>query len=195
MKFKIFIGAILAISLLPSIAVAEINLADKYEDLEIINTQDWREGDFDMPWSDLIILEDDFEGDYLAVLDREKGSGGLGAETGIVSEWSKNVVKAHYYLRAKGMFVKGKTYLSPAKTMMLKIGESTFEMEGSNGTFEITPDIVKAMKDNPDSIPKIKITPKDEGGLMGFSEMVYKIGEDTVDTWQYIYQDKEIALE
>ena len=68
-------------------------------------------------------------------------------------------------------------------------------MEGSDGTFEITPDIIKAMKNNSDSIPKMKITPKDEGGLTGFSEMVYEIGEDTVDAWQYIYQDKEIALE
>ena len=195
MKLKNLLGTILAISLMPSIAVAEMSLADKYEDLEIIYTQDLLNGDLDMPWSELIIAEDDFEGDYLAVLDREKVKGHGGFQKGAFSEWSKGKVKVYYYSSVKGMFGGGNSFISPAKTMMLKIGDSKFSLQGDSGTFEITPDIVNAIKANPNSVPKVKITPKDEGGFAGFSEMVYEIGEDTVDAWQYIYQDKEIALE
>lgn len=93
------------------------------------------------------------------------------------------------------MFGGGNSVVSPAATMMLKIGDSKFSLKGNNGTFEITSDIIRAIEANPNSVPKVKITFKDEGGFASFSEMVYEIGEDTVDAWQYLYQNKEIALE
>ena len=189
------LGAILTVSLLPSIAMAEMSLADKYLDLEIINTQELRDGELDMPWSEVIIVEDDFDGDYLAVLDKEKTNGSMGYQKGAFSEWSKNQVKVHYYSQVKGMFGGGNTAVFPAKTMTVKIGGNKFDLKGSDGVFTITPDIVKAMKSNPDSIPKLKITPPQESAMFGFSEMVYEVGEDTLDAWEYIYQGKEIALE
>jgi hypothetical protein len=195
MKSRILLGAILAISLMPSIAIAETSLKDQYKDLEIVDTQDWRKGEFDLPWSETVIVEDDFNGDYLAVLDHKKAGGGIFSKKGIISEWSKDKVKVHYYGRVKAMFLvpAGDTSVSPVKTMTLNIGKNTFDLEGSDGTFVITPEIVKAMKDNPGSIPKMKVTPKDEGGFTGFTEVVYEIGEDTVKAWEFIYQDKEIA--
>jgi hypothetical protein len=196
MKLRILLGAILAISLLPSIAMAEMSLKDKYKDLQIVDTQDLRDGEFDLPWSEAVIVEDDFKGDYLAVLDRKKIGGGLiGFQKGIISEWSKNQVKVHYYGRPKTMFffTAGDTYISPVETVTLNIGENTFDLEGSEGTFVITPAIVQAMKDNPESIPKMKITPKDLGNMTGFKEEVFEIGAETVKAWQFIYQDKEIA--
>jgi hypothetical protein len=70
MKLRILFSAILAISLLPSVAVAEMSLSDKYQNLNVVNPDDWREGDFDMTWSKLVVAEDDFDGQYLAVFDR-----------------------------------------------------------------------------------------------------------------------------
>ena len=196
MKLKVLFGAILAVSFLPSIALAEMSLADKYLDLDIVNTQDLRDGDFDLPWSEVVIIEDDFDGDYLAVLDKEKSEGGMGYKKGAFSEWSKNQVKAYYYSQVKGMFGSvSSTAVVPAKTMTVKIGASKFDLKGTDGVFTITPEVVKAMKDNPDSIPKLKITPQENNSMFGFSEMVYEVGEDTLDAWDYIYQGKEIALE
>jgi hypothetical protein len=196
MKSRILLGAILAISLMPSITMAEMSLKDQYKDLEIVDTQDWRDGKFDLPWSEAVIVEDDFKGDYLAVLDRKKIDGGLiGFKKGIISEWSKSQVKVHCYGKAKAMFffTAGDTYISPVETVTLNIGENTFDLEGSEGTFVITPAIVQAMKDNPESIPKMRITPKDVGGMTGFKEEVYEIGAETVKAWQFIYHDKQVA--
>ncbi|MEO0853431.1 MAG: hypothetical protein AAFY15_08015 [Cyanobacteria bacterium J06648_11] len=75
------------------------------EGFPIVNDRDWR-ASVDpvrqaerIPWSRPVIVRDDFDGDYLAVIDRNfLGNFHLnGAETGVITNWSRNYIRVIVY--------------------------------------------------------------------------------------------------
>ena len=68
-------------------AIEEVNTKSKTKsEIPVVDAQRWRRGKFKFPWSQPVMVNDYFEGKYLAVLDRQKLKGGFCAEKGIVSE-------------------------------------------------------------------------------------------------------------
>lgn len=187
MKLKILIGAILAVSLLPSIAVAEMSLADKYEDLEIVNQDDWRSFSFgDIIWSEPVIVQDDFEGESLAVFDRNKTGSMMwhGKESGIVSMWNQKNIRVYYYLReeSKNLLENDKFTIREAETLTIKVGDELFNLEGKNGNFSMTAELANALANAPEGETKIRLTLEDSG-----ENITNKIGKDTVKSWKTVY--------
>lgn len=192
-KSSAFIGIILAINLIPSIALADSKVeSNTNSDLPVVNTQDWREGKFGkIDWSEVVMIKDDFDGNYIAVLDR-KHNGGLlrSIKQGVVSEWSKKKIKVHYYSKMKPMIGKGYMQVAPIETMILKVGEDIFELTGKNGTFVVTNEIKKALSDAKGDEPKMKITIKKNEAMLAHDvgEMIVEIGEETIEAWKTVYQ-------
>lgn len=197
MKLKFLLGTILAINLMPSIAIAETSLADKYENLDIVYAEDWRNGDFDMAWSEVVIVDDDFDGQYLAIFDREK-KGALGAEAGIITEWSKKQIKVNFYHAVKQIFGGTRMSVGYAEKIALRVGDSVFKLESKDGIYEVTPEMAKAFANAPDEPVKMKMYPSENEGneyFTAFGEAVFELDIETIDSWKILYGNKEVALQ
>lgn len=187
MKLKVLLGAIVAVSLLPSVAIAEMSLADKYLDLEIVSQDDWRSFSFDdLVWSEPVIVQDDFEGEQLAVFDRNKSGNitWLGKESGIVSMWTQKNIRVFYYLReaTKSIIEPDKFTIKEAETLGIKVGDKIFKLEGNNGNFAMTEELANALANAPEGETKIRLTLEGSG-----ENITNNIGEDTVESWKTVY--------
>ena len=197
MKSKVLLGAIAVIGMLPSIALAEMSLGDKYQNLDIIYANDWREDNLDMPWSDVVIVEDDFDGQYLAVFDREKRSS-LSVEVGIISEWSKKQLKVNFYHKIKQFIGKSPLKIGYAERIALKVGDSVFKLESKDGIYQVTPEMAKAFANAPDKIVKMRVYPSENDGIGdvgALQEVTIELDMETIDAWKSIYGNQEIAAQ
>jgi hypothetical protein len=195
MKLRILFSAILAISLLPSVAVAEMSLSDKYQNLNVVNPDDWREGDFDMTWSKLVVAEDDFDGQYLAVFDREK-KGLFGAEAGIISEWSQKQIKVNFYYSVKQLFGGARVSVGYAKNISLKVGDSVFKLESNNGFYTVTDEMAKAFANAPNEPVKMRISPFENDGneyMTAFEDTTIELDMETINAWKTVYVNQEVV--
>ena len=183
-------------------------LTDSKDDSEIrlVDTQKWRKGKFKFPWSEVVMVEDDFEGNYVAVLDREKISNKfIGTSSGIVSEWSQKNIKVNFYTYAQdgvtNLFTGKNVNVIPAQSILLKIGEEIFELTGSNGTFPITEEIINAARNASAGEVKIKVIPTNGSGndllsaAYNLKETVFEIKEETIDAWKIVYDNNQVAAE
>ena len=214
---KIFIlGALLTFNLVAPITttenvLAEVNNSDtiKTEDIlaeansdsefPVVDASQWRNGKFKFPWSKPVIVDDDFDGKYLAVLDRKRNRGlGMGAEAGIVSEWSKNKIKVNFYYSVQQLFGKPRMTIGYAEKIELRVGDSTFRLEGDRGIFDVTDDMIQAFA-NAKEPAKMKIYPSEHEGNEYFTaindEAVIDIKQETVDAWNVVYGSQEVASE
>lgn len=139
----------------------------------------------------------------MAVLDRVKlRNSALSNKTGVITEWNQNNIQAHFYGKTQMMFGKDFFSVVPSETLALRVGEKSFRLTGSNGTFPITEEIKTALKDvsSNGGVVKIKLVPaKDAEGMVnsnyGFTETVLEIKQQTVDAWKVVYGSNEIASE
>ena len=225
MKKQLLFSALLSLNLIAPITVLEVRaeannsntsateqteteLTDSKDDSEfpVVNTQKWRKGKFKFPWSKVVMVEDDFEGNYVAVLDREKISNKfIGTSSGIVSEWSNKNIKVNFYTYAQdgvtNLFSGKNVNVIPAQSISLKIGEEIFELTGNNGTFPITEEIISAAKNASAGEVKIKVIPTNGSGndllsaAYNLKETVFEIKEETIDAWKIVYDNSQVAAE
>lgn len=183
MKKSAVFGAILALFLTPSIV-----LAKPISDFPSINESDWRSADADVPWSEPIIIKDDFDGDYLAVLDRNF-SGSVfwaGQESGVVSNWSQRYIRviAYKVTQSCGLFSCGDNEMVlETKTLDIKVGDKVFKLTGENGNFPVSEELATALRNAPFGEAKIRITLEESGATIDSD-----IGKDTVKAWKTVYQ-------
>lgn len=194
MKKQIAIATLLATNLIMSVAVAEENIKpNDSQNYPVVNQEDWRSFKFDdIPWSVPVIMKDDFDGDKLAVMDRNK-TGGMfffGKESGIVSMWAENQIRVYQYFREQKDMITDEWIVKEASTLSIKIGEEVFRLDGKNGNFKVEDDLAQALANAPEGKSKIKITFEDDGG-----DVVNDIGEGTVKAWKIVYGDEEVAAE
>lgn len=215
MKKYFLLGILLTFNLIAPIAITEVKAeADNSdtpatEEIEakpstnteypVVDTQQWRKGDFGFPWSQVVMVDDDFDGKYLAVLDRERNKGlGIGAEVGIISEWSKKHIKVNFYYSVRQLFGKPRMTIGYAERIELRVGDSTFKLEGDRGLFEVTDEMIEAFA-NVEEPAKMKIYPSEHEENEYFTaindEAVIEIKQLTVDAWNVVYGEQEVAFE
>jgi hypothetical protein len=200
MKIKAFTFAtltLLSLSAAPAFAQKVDEFGDKVETAKpsidmnkypIIASGDWRSAKPKIPWSTPVVVRDDFEGDYLAVFDRNYQGGGIlsDRETGITSNWSRQHLRIYAYDKVTICSFLCKSVESTRETnnVSIKAGKKVFQLEGKNGNFPISEELAAALRDAPPGETKIKV--KFEGSGV---DVVNNIGDKTVHAWKTVYQD------
>jgi hypothetical protein len=165
------------------------NAAVNVQNLPVISNTDWRSEKARIPWSTPVLVRDDFEGDYLAVLDRNYENDALsGFETGVITNWSRRKLRIYSYDTVKScnvLFCKKRNVAGrEAKKVAIKAGSQIFRLNGVDGNFELSEAVASALKNSPAGDTKIKIQFEESG-----VEIVSDIGKGTVAAWKTVYQD------
>jgi hypothetical protein len=150
-----------------------------------IRIKDWRDpSSFTPPWSTPVLVNDDFDGTYLAVFDHnfqtEGGLFGMGGsgEHGFQSNWSDKVIRAYYYTKTSG----GAT-IRETSSLTIKVGGKIYKLTGEKGNFAVTPELAYALKTAPLEVAMIKAEFADSG-----IPYTSDIGTGTVTAWRAVYQ-------
>ncbi len=159
-----------------------------FSDYPVVNAGDWRSHKAKIEWSIPVVVRDDFDGDYLAVFDKNYQKNFLsGHENGIVSNWSRNYLRIYAYdtIKVCGTFVcKVREETRETSSVSVKVGAQVFKLEGKDGNFKISEEMAYALKNAPSGDTKIKVMFEGQG-----IEVVNDIGKHTVSAWQKVYQD------
>ncbi|WP_038026184.1 hypothetical protein [Synechococcus sp. PCC 7336] len=161
--------------------------ADGYR---IVNEGDWRtafSSGRSIPWSEPVMVRDDFDGDYLAVLDRNyDGSLTWGnKDAGVISNWSRNYIRVVAYTRERQCgFWSCNTNETVQETSRLrvKVGDTVYNLEGVNGNFPVSEELAAALRNAPPGEAKIRISIEGSGASIDND-----IGLDTVEAWRVVY--------
>lgn len=150
-------------------------------DLPEINESTWRQ-QRGVSWSQLIIVRDDFEGDYLAVLDNSYSISGFFTRkvSGILTNWSADQLAIHAYEKEDDNFVLSYSCW-PVEKVTLKVGEQTFSLHGENNIFPIHDELANVLASQPEETPMLTYR-----GLDG-AIVTREIGRGTVEAWGMIY--------
>jgi hypothetical protein len=158
------------------------------QNLPVVNNEDWRTAKAKVPWSTPILIRDDFDGDYLAVLDRNYTIDLQNQESGIITNWSRRKLRIYSYDTVKKCNIltctKKPVAGREASTVAIKAGKQVFRLTGDNGNFEISDEIAAALKNAPPGDTKIKVQFEGSG-----VDIVNDIGKGTVDAWKHVYHD------
>jgi hypothetical protein len=195
---------LIALSAAPAMAQKTDDFGDKInagkstvnlKNLPVVANLDWRSDKADIPWSVPVLVRDDFEGDYLAVIDRNYQIDALSDyETGIITNWSRHMLRIYSYDSIKKcsfLFCDKKKVASrEANKVTIKAGAAIFRIEGENGNFKISEELAMALRNAPAGDTKIKVQFEGSG-----VEVVNDIGKGTVQAWNTVYQDAAGAKE
>lgn len=150
--------------------------ADLPTDLPVVEEARWRFQE-DVPCSELVVVQDTFEGDYLAVLDRAYSiDSWSGTSEGILTNWSRDRLAIH-------LFEAGPSSYSAwaVDHITLDLDGQTFVLTGTNNTFAIEAELYNMLGGQLQSPPTI--TYFDQEG----DRVTQEIGAETVEVWQRIY--------
>ncbi|MBD3886463.1 hypothetical protein IFO70_32805 [Phormidium tenue FACHB-886] len=160
---------------------------ERSDGYEVISDQDWRDTDPDLPWSTPVIVRDDFNGDYLAVFDRNFVDRRR-TEDGVISNWSRDYVRVFVYHKQRRcgaipLFCDTRsTDTFEASQLQIKVGERVLTLEGENGNFPISDEVASALASAPAGGARIRISLEESGAAI-----VNDIGEETVAAWRVVY--------
>lgn len=157
----------------------------------VINSFDWRTLDPNkIPWSQPVTVNDPFDGNYLAVFDRNYKDLAIGGRASIVSEWSRQFIKVYGFIGVTncGAFLICGARLAdaPAVYLEIKVGRQVFRLEPNGaGTFPVSNQLVAALAQAPASDALIRVT------LDGVNQPITSaIGAGTVKAWKVVYTDR-----
>jgi hypothetical protein len=170
-----------------TIMAALLAAAPAQAELPVLNGTDWRTSK-EVVWSTPTLVRDEFEGDYLAVFDRNYLRGRFPAsETGVVSNWSRHYLRLYVYrwVETCGVWSCRRDHkINEAVAVYVKAGARVFKLVGKNGNFAISEELAYALKVTPPGETKIKLQLEGSG-----SEIVSDIGSGTVQAWKTVYKD------
>lgn len=156
---------------------------------QVINTGDWRSSG-DIPFSKPVIVRDAFDGDYLAVIDKNfSGNLRFGQyQEGVITNWSEDYIRVFAYAtqRICGAWrCRDVSESRETNRMEVKIGDEVFRMEGENGNFPVSSELAAALRNAPAGQAIMRISLEGLG-----SEIVNDIGAGTVEAWRIVYQEE-----
>jgi hypothetical protein len=154
--------------------------------LPLLRTNDWR-AETNLPWSQPVVMADEFEGNYLAVFDKNfQDNFWTGEKSGIVSNWSRKYLRiySYYSVPCKGIFCQRKNIINQASQVSIKVRDNVFRLEGKSGNFNLNEGLAYALKTAPSGRTRIKILFEENG-----REVINDIGEGTVQAWKTVYYD------
>ena len=155
--------------------------------LKQVNDGDWRNSNANVPWSTPVIVKDEFDGNYLAVFDKNyQPRLFTTTEDGIISNWSRKYLRIYaYHLQDCGrIFCQRRLTTREASYVEIKAGNQILRISGKNGNFPLTEEAAYALKNTPEGDTKIKLTFEGSGGAI-----VNNIGSGTVKAWKTVYND------
>lgn len=158
-----------------------------YSNYPVVSGADWRTPKASVPWSVPVIVKDEFDGDYLAVFDRNYTRDfWTNLETGVFSSWSEGFIRIYAYeqIGCRGFLCRARIEVQETNRIALKVGKEVFKIEGEDGNYPITPEIANALRNAPPGETRIKISYEGSGFAV-----VNDIGKGTVDAWRTVYQN------
>jgi hypothetical protein len=160
--------------------------AKQGENFSIVNEKDWRSQSFtQIPLSVPVMVRDEFNGDYLAVFDRNYQGDYFWTEreAGVMTMWSRQTIKAYFYQKNKSPANEEQMTILETENLDLKLGDRVFKLTGKNGIFSVTEDLVTALSNVPSKSAKMRIIIRDNG-----QNYDSDIGEKTIDAWKVVYR-------
>jgi hypothetical protein len=197
-KFLIlFMGAVIA-TLSPQLSSAqektETIVAQNATTLPIVESAGLNPY-INVPWSKAVRVEDPFEGNFVAVFDRNDLQNYPYRSRKVISLWSRDSIRvlltgdlrrcgvaysaSLHYLEPDCMKVNT---ASPVRQLFIKAGDRVLQLNGENGRFAVSEEIAAVLKNIPDK-QNIPVRLVLEGGESVDSE----IGKRTVAVWRSIY--------
>jgi hypothetical protein len=158
-------------------------------DIEVLDNNDWRSRDAHIPWSKPVIVQDDFDGNYLAVFDRNFTRTPT-QEQAVVSNWSRKYIRVYVYnnTRQCGAFALvcriTRTETFEAKSLDIRIGDKLFKLTGSDGNFPVDDELAQALAQAPVGETRVRVSLEESGAVI-----TSDIGAKTVDAWKTVYAD------
>jgi hypothetical protein len=152
-----------------------------------LSNADWRTPKFEAPWSTPVLVNDEFDGSYLTVFDKNYQHNVLtGEEHGLISNWSRKSLRIYSYARfaCGGWFCTPPTVIQETRTVTIKAGGKVFRLTGDKGNFALTEEMAYALKMAPLEVTRIKVEFENSG-----IAFVSDIGTGTVASWKTVYQD------
>lgn len=154
----------------------------------VVGVGDWRNRRADIPWSVPVVVRDDFDGDYLAVFDKNYDRNFWNeSEVGIRSNWSRQFIRIYAYESHKkcpAVWCGRTTVTRETDGLKVKVGSEVFELSGINGNYSVTDELAHALANAPSGQAKIKVYLEDSG-----EALTNDIGEGTVEAWRTVYRD------
>jgi hypothetical protein len=179
----------------PQLSMAQSTIAKTSTELPIVESAGL-EPDLNVPWSELVSVNDPFEGNFLAVFDRNDLQDERSRK--VISLWSRNSIRV--LLTANQQFCSGgysgfyyhkwgdwggtcieRTTANTIRQLYVKVGDRVVRLTGDNGNFTVDRELAEALKNAPDRNADIRLIL--EGGETVDSE----IGQGTVKIWREIY--------
>lgn len=147
-----------------------------------------------VPWSQPVRVNDPFEGDFLAVFDRNYfPSRFLQAErVDVVSLWSRQTIRVLLAARNRNCIIDVYDSIwghacaeigvaQKVSQLLVRVGDRVFRLENKDGTFPVSADLATALQTAPEGNVNIRlITERGE-------TVDSLIGKDTVRSWRTVY--------
>jgi hypothetical protein len=148
-----------------------------------------------VPWSKPVQVVDPFEGQFLAVFDRDYVGGRYGGDRKVISAWSRDKVQILLNVRQErcdgfyswrshssfGSSCLGIDIPRTVKTALLKVGGQVLTLTGDNGKFVVDAATAASLKNAPEEDIILRLVV--EGG----ESVDSKIDKRTVKAWRSIY--------
>jgi hypothetical protein len=150
-----------------------------------------------LPWSEPVQVDDPFEGNFIAVFDRNYFYDrflNTTARIEVQSLWSPQSVRVLLITRDRDCLTQPIHYgISPGincpeltasrniAELFIKLDERVFQVSGQNSTFPISNELAQALQNAPEGNISIRLVT--EGGATIDSE----IGQETVAAWKTVY--------
>jgi len=158
----------------------------------VLNAGDWRSSER-VPYSEPVLIRDPFDGDYLAVIDKNF-SGNLslgGRQDGIITNWSEDYIRVFAYSIQKpcsgiNLFCPPSTTVRETSGLEIKIGDEVFRLEGNEGNFPVSAELAEALRNSPPGPAITRVTFEGSG-----NQVVNDIGAGTTEAWHIVYQEKQ----
>lgn len=158
----------------------------------VLNNNDWRTSE-DVPLSVPVLINDPFDGNYLAVIDKNfSGRITLGTyQEGVITNWSENYIRVYAYAIQKpcsglSFFCPPTVTVRETSSFEVKVGDEVFSLEGTNGNFPVTAELAIALRNAPPGKALTRISLEGSG-----SQIVNDIGSGTTEAWRTVYQNAE----
>jgi hypothetical protein len=153
-----------------------------------IKLEDWRSPNPDLPWSEIVFVNSDFDS-YYAVFDKNyRKSGGWfspGKETGVISKWTPEELSIFIYKKSGCDAILGcsdQDIMTIGESVEVLLGNEVFKIYGEDGNFSLPNSLVIALRKVSKNTPlKIRIN----------KSLINDIGSKTVENLSNLYSIRE----
>ncbi|MGB8699414.1 MAG: hypothetical protein WCD18_08370 [Thermosynechococcaceae cyanobacterium] len=158
----------------PNVSIPPIQ-PDAQPKYPVVDGSVWQTGE-DIPRFEPVWIKDEFDGNYVAVIDRNQKTGWTSYKT-LVSKWSAHALQVVITKRSDGRFL-----MFTSSPLTLKIGPQTFMLEGTENSFPISSDLARVLADPPSG--EATLSYRDLKGNL----VTHNLNPKTVQSWKAIYK-------